>query len=173
MGQRSAVELLPETVRDELNRKLVQSGFSGYRGLSEWLKDQGFEISKTAVHNYGQDFESRLSALKMATEQAKAVAETVEDEEGAMNEALIRLMQQKAFDALMQMEEEGADISFKDLGVLISRVSRASVNQKKFAREIRQAFAEEAASAAEESLKSQGMTRDTIESIKNEILGIA
>ena len=54
MAQRSSVELLPEEVRHALERRLAESGFSNYSELTEWLNNQGYEISRSAVHRFGQ-----------------------------------------------------------------------------------------------------------------------
>lgn len=47
MAQRSTVELLPEDVRHALERRLAESGFSNYSELTDWLKSQGYEISRS------------------------------------------------------------------------------------------------------------------------------
>ena len=49
MPARSAVGQLPEEIRDELNRRLVENGFAGYAALAAWLADQGYKVSKSAV----------------------------------------------------------------------------------------------------------------------------
>ena len=48
MPQRSKVDLLPDQIREDLEHHLIQGGFSGYRELSLWLGEQGFEISKSS-----------------------------------------------------------------------------------------------------------------------------
>lgn len=53
MAQRSSIEKLPEAVRHEFERKLVENGFSDYQAIAEWLQDQGYEISRSAAHRYG------------------------------------------------------------------------------------------------------------------------
>ena len=172
MPQRSKIERLPEKVRKELESRLIKNGFGSYVEMSEWLKERGFEISKSALHNWGQGYEARLQALKVATDQAKAIAEASEDDAGAMNEALIRLVQTKTFEILVELEDvKGADLS--KIGLMVARITRASVNQKKWADEARRQGVQEAATIAEKSLVNQGMSRDSIDSIKREIMGIA
>ena len=55
----------------------------------------------------------------------------------------------------------------------LADIGRVSLGQKKWARELRQEVAREAADAAETSMASQGMTRESIDAIKRDILGIA
>ena len=80
MAQRSTVELLPEEVRHALERRLAESGFSNYSELTDWLKSQGYEISRSAVHRFGQKVERRFASIKASTEAARLIAEGASDE---------------------------------------------------------------------------------------------
>ena len=57
MGKRSAVEMLPDDVRRQLDDEIRKSRFSGYTQHSEWLKHQGYEIGRSSVHRYGQQLQ--------------------------------------------------------------------------------------------------------------------
>lgn len=172
MPQRSKIERLPEKVRKELESRLIKNGFGSYVEMSEWLKERGFEISKSALHNWGQGYEARLQALKVATDQAKAIAEASEDDAGAMNEALIRLVQTKTFEILVELEDvKGADLS--KIGLMVARITRASVNQKKWAEEARKQALNEAADTVEATAKRQGVSEDTIAMIRRDLLGMS
>jgi len=154
MPQRSKIITLPEKVKTELDQKLLAGKFCDYSALAEWLQDNGFDISRSALHRYGQNFEERLAAITVATEQAKAVAEAAKDDEGNMNEALIRLVQTKAFDALI--DADSAE-SLPKMGTMIAKLSKAAVDQKKFMREIR-AKAKQAADDVVKVAKLGGMS---------------
>ncbi len=174
MPQRSAVTQLPEEIREELNQRLVTSCFSDYQGLAEWLAEQGYEISRSAVHRYGQQFEERLAQIKVATEQAKAIASVVGDEEGAMNDALIRLVQERAFDVLIRLQDEDPEEFskiFPKMGVMVARLSRASVQQKKWQAEARKK-AEKALATIEKKTAKNSLDPETMRIIKEEIYGI-
>lgn len=172
MPPRSAILQLPDEVRAELDQKLIQRGFAGYVELSEWLKSQGYEISKSAVHNYATTtLEKRVTALKIATEQAKAIAEAAPDEGNAMNEALIRLVQQKAFDVLINLSEEDQEVNLKDIGIMVARLSNASVKQKQYQAEV-QAKAKSAAEKVASVAKQGGLSAEAVDTIRREILGI-
>lgn len=171
MPKRSSILQLPEEIRDELNRRLVANSFSGYQGFSDWLGELGFEISRSSVHRHGQQFEEKLAAIKIATEQARAIADAAGDEEGKMNDALIRLIQQKAFDTLVDLQEDKDGILPK-MGIMVARLSRASVGQKKWQAEVR-GKAREAARKISKELKKRGLSEEAAEAIKKDILGIA
>lgn len=168
MPPRSKIQQLPEEIKQWLDRSLVEGNFSGYELLEKELSERGFVIGKSSINRYGQEFEQRLHALKLATEQAKAISESIPDDAGAMNDALIRLVQQKAFDTLLKMEE-GAPM--KEIGLMVARLSNATVKQKQWATEVREKAAT-AADAVEKIAKKGGLSPAAVKEIRSRILGI-
>lgn len=170
MAPRSKISRLPAQVKDWLDRSLVEGNFSGYELLEAELKSRGFDIGKSAIHRYGQEFEDKLAAIRIATEQARAITDAIPDDAGAMNDALIRLVQQKAFDTLVKMEE-GASI--KDIGLMVARLSNASVKQKQW-----QAEARGKISAKMDELEGEAKTGkgkfdlETLRRVREELYGI-
>lgn len=175
MPQRSSILQLPEDIQAELNKRLVKNGFADYQGLADWLAEKGFQISKSSIHRHGQQFEERLAAIKTATEQAKAITAAVGDEEGAMNEALIRLVQERAFEVLVNLQtddpEKFAKV-FPKMGMMVARLGRASVQQKKWRGEVKEK-AKSAASEVGKIVKSSGLSTDKAKEIREKILGVA
>lgn len=169
MPPRSKIMKLPPEVKKWLDQSLIEDDFSGYEFLEKELADRGYVIGKSSINRYGQEFERRLHALKLATEQAKAISESIPDDAGAMNDALIRLVQQKAFDALLKMEE-GAPM--KEIGLMVARLSNATVKQKQWAVQV-QAKAALAADAVEAIAKKGGLSAEALDKIRRDILGIA
>lgn len=166
----SAIDQLPEDIRKDLEQMLIRSSFSGYQALAEWLQGRGFEISKSSVHRFGKNFKDRLLALKTATDQAKAIAEASEDDAGLMNDALIRLVQTKTFELLVELNAD--DKSLPKIGRMVADLARAAVGQKKFMSEVKRKT-REAAQKISKQLKKQGLSDEAAESIKKDILGIA
>ena len=74
MARRSSIDALPEAVRHSLERKLSENGFANYTALADWLTAQGYEISRSAVHRYGQKVERRFASIKASTEAARLIA---------------------------------------------------------------------------------------------------
>ena len=169
MPPRSKVATLPANVKDWLDKALAENNFSDYEALSADLADRGFAISKSALHRYGQSFEDRLSALKMASEQAKAIVTAAPDDEGAVNEALMRLVQEQIFKLLMDTEGK---VDLPKVAKAVAELGRASVVQKKWQAEVR-AKAEAAASQVEKIAKKGGLNAETVAEIRREILGVA
>ncbi len=172
MPRRSAVEQLPELLRADLNSRLVKGGFKGYVELAEWLTKQGYQISKSALGRYGQKFEERCDALKLVTEQARVIVAENPDDDNAVNEALLRLAQEKAYKVLLDMEVSPEDIDLPKLVRAIADMSRASVNQKKWQTEVREKAAA-AAAGVEKIAKKGGLSDQAVADIRKQILGIA
>ncbi len=172
MGKKSTVETLPKEVKEWLDRALVESNFSGYKLLAEEMKARGYEISKSAIHRYGQDFEERLKTLKMVTEQARAVVQAAPDEDGAVNDALVRLTQEKLFGVLMEIEVDPETVDLAKLAKAVAELGKASVMQKRWLSEVR-AKAEAAAANVEKIAKKGGLSSASVEQLRREILGIA
>jgi len=178
MPARSKITKLPDAIKRELDKRLITGSFSGYRDLSAWLQEQGFDISRSAINRYGQGFEDRLAAIKIASEQARAVSEAVGDNEGAMNDALISLVQEKAFDVLINLQTEDPEAFakiFPRMGIMVAQLSKASVDQKKWMAETRK----KAAAAVENIEKKaaaggkKSLDPETLRIIREEVYGIA
>lgn len=130
MPPRSKVAQLPTDIKSWLDKALAENNFSEYQALSDELKARGYDISKSALNRYGQNFEDRLAALKMASEQAKAIVEASPDDEGAVNDSLMRLVQERLFSMLMA---EDAKVDLPKAARAIAELGRATIQQKKFA----------------------------------------
>jgi hypothetical protein len=169
MPPRSKVAALPAEVKTWLDQSLVESNFSGYESLSAELESRGYSIGKSALHRYGSEFEVKLASLKLASEQAKAVVQAAPDDEGAVNEALMRLVQEHLFKLLMA---DDGKMDLPKVAKAVAELGRASVVQKKWQAEFREK-AEAAASKVEKIAKKGGLNAETVAEIRREILGVA
>ena len=176
MPKRPAVESLPREVKEWLDQALAGGGFSGYQLLADELAARGYEISKSAIHRYGKKFEERLAALKAASEQARAIVDAAPDNEGAINEALMRLVQERLFSVLQDLEVNPEKLNLASLARSIAELGRASVAQKRFADEVRKEEREkaraDAAEAASQATRQLGLSDDQAAFIRAEILGV-
>ena len=172
MPPRSKVAALPPEVKEWLDKALVENNFGGYELLAAELKGKGYEISKTGLHRYGQQFEDRLNALKIATEQARAVVQASPDDDDAMNQALIRVTQEKLFNVMMDLHIDPEQIDIAKLTRYIADLSRSSTAAKDYAAKVREK-ARTVAAEVTATAKSAGLTDEAVETIKKKILGIA
>ena len=183
MGRQSSITALPEPVRQALNCELNARNFSGYEALEDWLRDQGFEISKSAIHRYGQKIERRMAAIKASTEAAKLIVEAAGDDQDARSESVIALVQTEMFDSIIAIQEADDDeLSASDrLGLMskaaknIATLARASVNQKKFKVEAEARIRQQLLAEQKEKLDAMGVKSGVTEETKRairEALGI-
>ena len=168
--RRASVELLPDDVKAWIDKALVGSGFSGYEALAAALEEKGFAISKSALHRYGSKFEESLASIKIATEQAKAIIEACPDDAGAMNEALMRMTQEQTLRILTELQNDTPNLV--KIGHMVADMTRASVNQKKWAEQVR-ARTQIAAAEVTQKARKGGLSEEAIKQIEEEILGIA
>lgn len=171
MPPRSKVDELPEAARQELEQRLIKNGFSGYEELSLWLQQQGFEISKSSLHRWGSTFEERCAALRMATQQAKAIVAATPDDEGDMTEALMRLMQERLFSALVDIEVDPKKLNLGSLAKALAPIARASIAQKKYAAEVKERV-RAAAEAVDRIVQTGGLSAEGAAQLRAQILGI-
>jgi hypothetical protein len=184
MAKRSKVDHLPQELKDWLQRALVKNNFSGYAELAEEVRKHGIElgvvadVSKSGLHRYGSKLERRLSAIKASTEAARLIADAAPDDEDARSSAIISLVQTELFEAIVSLQEaESADAGARvellsKAAKNIATLARASVGQKKWLVEIRDKV-KQAADAAEKIGRRGGLSKDGIDELRREILGIS
>ncbi|MEB3466862.1 phage protein Gp27 family protein, partial [Pasteurella multocida] len=141
-------------------------------------KKRGYDISKSAVHRYGQKLEQRLASIKASAEAAKVISENISNEKGVQSDAILEMIQSEVFQALMSLEEiKEEDDPMKRLAALsfvgknISPLIGASINLKKYQADIK-AKTQLAASEVEKIVKKGGLSLETADEIRQKILGI-
>ncbi len=177
MPQRSKIGLVPKEIRTELDKRIAEGGFANYRALAKWLNDNGYEIAgKSAAHHQGEQLERRLEVVKRATEQARAIAESSPDDEAAMNDALIRLVQQIDMDILLDLESETVTPTMlAAISRSVASLARVSVNQKKWMVEVRDKLNAKVGRAAEQvamAARAGGLSPGAEMQIRNALLDI-
>jgi len=183
MAPRSKVFELPTELRAELDRRLIDSGFGDYRGLSAWLADEGYSIGKSALHTYGSDleadFERTMAEVQRTQRLAMAFADSSPDERGAMVGATARIASESLLRitmALRESEEDPARLAKLMPGIArsLGELGRLTISQEQWAQELRSKAAAqaraEAADAAEQSAKRNGVSPDGIAALRAAIL---
>jgi hypothetical protein len=179
MSKRSKIATLPIAIRRWLDTELSENNFGEYELLAEELKKRGYDISKSAVHRYGQGLEKKLAAIKASTQAAAAIADAAPDDADMRSAAVISLIQTDVFDVLIKLQEADAETNpserLKLLGGAaksIAELSRASVNQKRWQVEVRQKTLADAANAVGEAAAAQGMDAAQIDFWRGQVLGL-
>ena len=167
MGARGLESRLPAEVRAWLEAELIRRGFGDYSEITDELnlrlcKSEAGTASRSAVHRFGSRIEQRLAALKRSTEMAQALAAEVGDDAGTLNDALIRVAQDKLFDVLLGAELDPESNSLSRLTGAISDLARASVAQKKLQRQVQADAVAELRRIEDEARRGEGPTREDI-----------
>lgn len=164
--RRSAVSQLPEAVRCELEQKLISNSFSKYTELAAWLNENGYEVSRSSVHRYGSQFESRIEAIRLSTEQAEALVAASPDDAGAVADASLRLAQERLFQVLLAAESG----DLKELATAARALAETARAGTTIRQERRKAI-QEAVKAAGNEGRKRGLSADTVAAIRRAIEG--
>lgn len=188
-NRKSKINLLPDEIRNTLNA-FIRSGNMTQKDILEavnqMIDEAGLpddaKLSRTGFNRYAKRMEEMGQRLRQSREVAEVWAtklgDAPESDVGKLLQEFVRTM---AFETSMKMMEqaegeEGEVISPKALGQLalvVQRIELAANSTIKREKEIRAAFAAEAAEQAEKIVKQAGITAATAQEIKNQILGIA
>ncbi len=178
MPARSAVGQLPEEIRDEINRRLVENSFSGYAQLAGWLRELGYQISKSALHRHGSQLEADFDEAMADVRRTRALAKACKDEgdEGDVLTATSGILQEQLLRisiALRQADSDPAEAA-KSISVVArahADVGRMQVALAKWQETMREK-ASLAADAVEKVARRGGLTAESVDLIRREILGI-
>ena len=176
MGVKNKVYSLPEPIRAWLDETLAANGGQGFKALEEKLAAKGYKITDSSLQRYhANDLEPRLKALKLATESARTVAAAMGENDGStMLEALTALCQERLFSLLMEVDQDNLDGGMMaKLARAISELAKASIHVKKHVAEARAKALQEAAATVEKTAAQAGVSPETIQKIRREVLGMA
>ncbi len=179
MPPRSKVHGLPAELKAELDRRLIDSGFGHYKGLEAWLSEQGYRISKSALHAYGSgleaDFERTMGEVQRTQQLAQAYAEANPDERAALTGATVRIAQESLLRitlALRQAEEDPAHLArlIPNITRALADLGRLDISREKWAAEQRAAGAAELAEKA--AAEGGAITPERLRAIIRESYGV-
>lgn len=181
------VDLMPEELRGWLKEELKARGFSDYEGLADdlnfRLEEAGMQlrIGKSAVHNFGQEYEEFVKYQEEASAWAAGwMNDNGLEEEAQRHNVLFQMITTLAFKVMQaQMTKQGGEIEPRELhflGKMLKDVmSSSGIREKLVAEERARAAREARESAAETAVKAAheaGMSEDMAEEIKSRILGV-
>jgi hypothetical protein len=153
MPARSKVAMLPQAVRDELERRILENAFSGYQELAEWLQEQGYQIADDSVQRYGARLHERIESLDLSVQQAKAIAHADPADRDSIVDSTIHLLNAQVFSTLLETEQiEQDDIA--RLSRTVCQLSRISIARQKWAQEMNSILNPEQRNARERRAKT-------------------
>ncbi|MBH3228528.1 DUF3486 family protein [Serratia marcescens] len=183
-GRPSKIDLLPESIRDALHQMLRDKRHTQeeIREAINTLIDQhelpdDMQLSRTGLNRYASRMEAIGSKIRASREMAEIWAAKLGSAPTSdVGKLLMEFVKTLAFETSMALAETEKTVEPKALGQLAlvaQRIEAAQMVSHKREKEIRQAFAEEAAATAEKIVSQAGLSEDKAADIKRQILGIA
>jgi hypothetical protein len=183
MSQKSAVDRLPEALRTKLIDMLHNPAIT-QKEIVEAINEEAGEdlVSRSSINRYAQ----RMKKFAEKNRQAREVADAYIEKYGAedrnkLGKVVNEQIRLAAFDLISEIEElkESGELKAGDITEIIFKVSRGlkdleqaeKLNAER-SETIRKAALAEAAAIVERAAKSDGLSAETIEKIKKQILGI-
>lgn len=179
MARESSIDQLSGDDKAWLDKRFMDQGFCGYEEIANILQERGYNVSKSSVHRYGQKVEQKLAAVQASTQAAMMIADAAPDDSDLRSSAVLSLVQTELFNALIALQEsDDPDTNPADRIMLmakagkgIAEISKASVNQKKWESEVKERV-QAAAKEVDKIVKKSGLSKETAEEIRKQILGI-
>lgn len=183
MPPRSSVYSLPHEVREALNARLVETGFSDYTALADWLAEQGYTLSRSAVGRYGRElateYEAAMGDVRRATELARAFSDADPDDGAALTGSIARMAQESLLRILLSLRkaEAAGESAPEDMARHMSQVSRAladlgrvTIAHAKHSATLRREIATEAVERVEAASGRAGVSPEAIAALRAAIL---
>ncbi|HAS6672763.1 DUF3486 family protein [Vibrio parahaemolyticus] len=187
-NRKSKVNLLPEEIRQALNT-LIRSGDMTQESIrseiNKMIDEAGLpedaKLSRTGFNRYAKRMEDMGARLRQSREVAEVwtakLGEAPVSDVGKLLQEFVRTMAFETSMKLMESAEADGEViapkALNQLALVVQRIEQAAMTSHKVEKEIRAAFAAEAAEQAEQIVKQAGITASTAEDIKKKILGIA
>lgn len=179
MGRRSSVYELPPELREQLNARLVQQGFGGYSDLVAWLDEQGYRLSRSAVHRYGseleQEYESAMGDVRRASELARAYTADDPDDGTAMTGAMTKMAQEallRVLFAVRKMDDDPTEMArqMSQISRAMADLGRLSIQHSKHAAQVRREVAEEIAGRVDAAAQARGLSAEDASFWREQVL---
>lgn len=186
-GKPSKVDMLPDDIKKRLDQMLRDKRFSQGEILDEVNRliiesglDEGATISKSGLSRHAQKTEAIGQKLRELRESTKALtAELGDKPTGDTTKLILEMGRSQLFKAMQKQlmnpdDDDEVDIGMiKDAMLAAQRLEATAMKAHQREKDIRKAFAEEAANAVEVAATQQGLTAEGVAELKKQILGIA
>ena len=184
-GKPSKVDLLPAAIKTQLDQLLRDNKMQQkdiLKAVNLLIDDAGLgkevKLSASGVNRYSTQMETIGHDIRQAREMAEMwVAKLGTAPTGDVSQLLMEMLRTQSFRLLVKANENPDDVldpkTIGELALGIQRIEKAAMLNMEKAKEIKKAFAEEAAKVTDKLVKTAGLTKEAADQIKAEILGIA
>lgn len=172
MGRKSSISQLDEAIRLEVDRA-IREGRATIADIVALIRTMGGDASASAVGRYKQRAEEQLKKYREAQEIAKVwIGKLQTDPEGDVGRLLAEMLRTTAFQTIGDLDEADP----QSLMFLAKALKDLASTDKLTADRIllvRREAAKEAAEKVSAVGKAKGLTKDTVDELRREILGLA
>jgi len=183
MAPPSKISQLPQDLRDELIDRIRESGHSDYDGHHRWLvaqiKERGIEldepISRSAIARLGKRQKSisvRMQEIRAMEKEFASDPVHTNRTTNAMLQMLAYTKTRDAYNGTIEMDED----MLNSMALTIGRLEKAAAINEDRERDIREderrRAREEAAEKAGDVAAQAGVSPETVERIRRDVLGM-
>lgn len=182
MVRRSSIKTLPPEILESVNRALTE----GERTIDEvtaHLEELGHPRSRSAVGRHAKNLSDVAERLKRSREMSQALVKEIGPEvaSGKTGRLLVEILQSICFDHLLvKADDKKSDLESQDFFFLAKALKEMASAQKidvdrelKIRSEVARETAKKAAEVAETVGNQAGLTKETINKFRGQILGVA
>lgn len=181
MPKKSTIETeLPEDVKQDLDQ-IIASGKWSITGVTEWLHEKGYEISRSAVGRHTKKIEAVAESYRKSRQMAEALTTQFGDQftNSKQGEMLGGILRTLVFECMTTTMEDGKEVDPKNLAFLskaIKDCASAMRLDQDYEKNVREAIAKEVRERAAETVSKvateAGLSKSVTDQIKKDILGI-
>ncbi|REL32527.1 DUF3486 family protein [Thalassotalea euphylliae] len=183
-GKASKIDLLPEALKKELDALLRDKSYSQadiLAAINERISEQGLgdekKISRSGLSRYSMEMEAVGAEVRAMREATEAwVAQFGEKPTGETAQLLLEMLRTQHFKLLMQANADPDMVldakTINALALALQRLESAAMLTMKREKEIKKAFAEEAAEEIEKTALMQGATAEGAKLFRETLLGM-
>jgi hypothetical protein len=178
MGKKGFASRLPQDLREELDRQIVDGKLS-VDELWTWLRGRGVDVGRSSVHRHMQNVEEVAAEVRQAREAASAIVGQLGPEaaEGKVGQLLVEVVQNIAWKIARDtlLNPAGPSLDMEQLMFLTSAVQKLTSAQKTDTdrrMKIEEAALKQAAARVDKVARASGWSAETAALVRSEILGI-
>lgn len=134
---RSTIDELPSEIKLKLDTRLSDVAYT-YADLSEWLKAEGYEISKSAVGRYAIRTREAAQRVSETLRRTQVIAQAVEDHPDLdYTKAASMVLMDGLMQRVSTAEDEFSEMPLDQAGRLIASLARNATYEKRVRQEMK------------------------------------
>lgn len=172
MARKSSITRMDPRIREAVDTA-IREGRATIADIVGLVRELGADVSKSAVGRYKQNAEAQMARYREAQEIAKVwIGKLQADPEGDVGRLLSEMLRTISFNTMGDMEA-GTPQEVMFLAKALKDLAGADKLTADRILLVRREAAKDAAEKVATVGKAKGLTKDTVEALRREILGVA